>query len=304
MEKKFPGNRFKELRKSATRFAEGFDLADPQTASTRVLANEWSQMDSKQFRIPGGYDKLIHAMTEEFYSLGGEILFGHIVDSVVWYPGDIRIGIRDNHSFKLDKLIISLPLSMLNQSAPLIEQISFFPYLDEQQKEFTRIGFGTVVKTILIWDSPFWNQMIPEAQFIFSDCFIPTWWTTYPQESPLLTGWLGGPSAELVSDETDEFFLDKSLQSLSHIFSVSETELKKKLRDFRIFNWKNEPWIRGAYSYARVESQAAKTLCRESLEGRVYFSGEAYYEGSLPGTVEAAVTSGQDTARLLLEEIK
>jgi hypothetical protein len=45
----------------------------------------------------------------------------------------------------------------------------------------------------MIWDRAFWKNRIPDVQFIFSDCFIPTWWTQYPIDLPMLTGWLGGP---------------------------------------------------------------------------------------------------------------
>jgi hypothetical protein len=37
----------------------------------------------------------------------------------------------------------------------------------------------------------------------------------------MLTGWLGGPKALLFEDKPDDFFLDKAMESLSEIFSVS-----------------------------------------------------------------------------------
>ena len=70
--------------------------------------------------------------------------------------------------------------------------------------------------------------------------------------------------------------------------------------DFRIFKWGNEPWSRGAYSYSLAGSGKAKAICREPIQNRIYFAGEGYYEGPYPGTVEAAVISGLDTARQLL----
>lgn len=94
------------------------------------------------------------------------------------------------------------------------------------------------------------------------------------------------------------------MESLSSIFSISDAELKKNLRNFRIFNWKNEPWSRGAYSYSKLGFRSAGFLSRESIQKRIYFAGEAYYEGAHPGTVEAAVVSGLETARQLLEEMK
>jgi monoamine oxidase len=302
--KNFPGNHFHELRKSAIRFAEGFDLADIQLAGTRGLAREWAVEESGQYRIHGGYGTLIRSMEKEFNSLGGKILFQHVMETVVWHSDEIRVNVCGDHSFIMDKLVISLPISMLNQSAPVREQLLFYPSLDIQQRAFVQIGFGTVIKIVMIWESVFWNILVPGAQFIFSDCFIPTWWTPYPQDLPLLTGWLGGPAAARLSNEPDEFFLEKALESLSSIFSVPVHELKNRLEEFRIFNWENEPWSRGAYSYPRVESEQAKTVCRKSVDGRIYFAGEAFYEGPCPGTVEAAVISGLDAARLLLTELK
>lgn len=304
LEKTFPGKQFSPLKEMAIRFAEGFDLADVQTASTMALGKEWALGDMGTFRITDGYSTLIQAMAEEFCSLGGEIFLKQAVDSVVWYPGDIQVSTRGNHHFQTDKLIISLPLSIMCQEAPKGEQISFSPSLDIQQEEMTRIGFGTVVKIVMIWDSPFWETLIPEGQYLFSNGFIPTWWTQYPSHIPLLTGWLGGPAAGRLSEKTDEFFLEKSLESLSSVFSMPARDLRKRLKDFRIFNWKNIPWSRGAYSFSQVGSAEAKALCRKSLDGRIYFAGEAYYEGPHPGTVEAAVISGLDSAALLLAELE
>ena len=64
-------------------------------------------------------------------------------------------------------------------------------------------------------------------------------------------------------------------------------------------NWKNEPWSRGAYSYSLIGFRKTISVCKEPVENRIYFAGEAFYEGPYPGTVEAAVVSGLETARLL-----
>lgn len=120
----------------------------------------------------------------------------------------------------------------------------------------------------------------------------------------MLTGWLGGPKAAQASDKPDEFFLDRAMESLSSIFSIPPGEIRKNLKESRIFNWKNEPWSRGAYSYPVVGFRKTISICREPVQNRIYFAGEAYYEGAYPGTVEAAVVSGMETARQLLGEIK
>ncbi len=302
LEKYFPGNEFEELKKAAVRFAEGFDLADTKWASTKALIAEWEHEESGQYHIPSGYGALIHAAENEFINLGGKIFLNHRVDRVDWESEVINIWVNDHNVFHLDKLIVTIPISLLNRTAPPSESILFNPPIDEKQKAFGQIGFGTVIKIVMIWRSPFWEKIIPDAQFIISDEFIPTWWIQYPQNIPVLTGWLGGPRAEQYSDKPDSFFHEKALEILSSLFSVSMEKIKQELKDVRIFNWKNNPWSRGAYSYSLVGSGPAKAICRESIQNRIYFTGEAYYDGPFPGTVESAVVSGLETSKLLLKE--
>ena len=61
----FKGEEFKELRNSATGFAQGFDLADISKASTMELYEEWKNEDHEQYRIDGGYIKLIEYLSEK-----------------------------------------------------------------------------------------------------------------------------------------------------------------------------------------------------------------------------------------------
>jgi monoamine oxidase len=298
----FAGERFQELRTSAIRFAEGFDLADIQSASTQGLISEWENEDAGQYRIPSGYETLVRCAENEFKTLGGEIFLNHRVEAVEWNSNNIRLTVSGKPVISLNKLIVSLPISLLNHSAPRAESIVFSPSLDVKKLAFNQIGFGTVVKIVMTWKAEFWKPLIPEAQFIFSDCFIPTWWTYYPTKFPVLTGWLGGPRAERLAEKPDAFFFEKALESLSSIFSMTEEELKMNLKDYRIFNWKREPWSRGAYTYPKLGFRSAGIISRKSVQGRIYFAGEACYEGPHPGTVEAAVVSGLDASRRLLEE--
>jgi monoamine oxidase len=300
----FSEDRFSGLRSSAARFAEGFDLADVRVASTQGLIAEWKNEEAQQYRIPDGYETLIRYIENDFKTLGGKIFLNHRVETVEWNSDAVQLTVTGKPKINLNKLIVSLPVSLLNQSAPRAESIVFIPSLDVKRLAFNQFGFGSVIKIVMVWNSEFWKSFLPDAQFILSDCFIPTWWTYYPTASPVLTGWLGGPRAAQLADKPDAFFLEKALESLSSIFSISEEELKKSLRNSRIFNWKNEPWSRGAYSYSKPGFRSARIISRKSIQSRIYFAGEAYYEGAHPGTVEAAVVNGLETARQLLEELR
>lgn len=302
LNKYFPGAEHKDLRHSAVGFAEGFDLVDIKTASTKALAIEWLAGESGQYRISVGYYSLIQSMEKEFISAGGKILFHHAVESVDCSLKNIHVSVKGFQPLVMDKFLICLPVGMLNPSATAFEGITLNPP-PEQLNTFAQIGIGSVIKLVTIWKSSFWKTQIPDAHFIFSNGFIPTWWTQFPLDLPILTGWLGGPQAEILSPEPDEFFLERALETLAAVFSKPVSELKNILSDFKVFNWRKEMWSRGAYSYATVKSFQSKISSLKSWQRRIYFAGEAIYEGAHPGTVESALVSGLDAANLLLAEI-
>jgi monoamine oxidase len=303
LEKYFPGKRFSELRRSAIRFAEGFDLADTKTCSTTALVEEWEGEEGEQYRIPAGYGTLIRAIENEFREIGGRIYLDHPVESIDWSLDKISIYSKGNQKTELDKLVVCLPLSIFSDKDPAVESIVFLPAITEKKVAMAEIGFGTVIKIVMIWEKAFWKSIVPEAQFILSDEFIPTWWTQYPLDLPMLTGWMGGPKALEFADATDDFLRGKAIESLASIFSTDVENIKKGMKECRVFNWKKTRWSRGAYSYAKVGYQTAKVIAKKTLNKQIYFSGEAYYEGAFPGTVESAVVDALNTAKLILMEI-
>src|SRR6185437_3380118 len=65
LDENFPGPKYTALREMAGRMAEGYDLADLQTASTCWLYREWSgEGEEAEYRPQGGYAVLIdHLVT-------------------------------------------------------------------------------------------------------------------------------------------------------------------------------------------------------------------------------------------------
>jgi hypothetical protein len=68
----------------------------------------------------------------------------------------------------------------------------------------------------------------------------------------------------------------------------------------RAINWARDPFARGAYSYATPQTRGAQSVLSSFDGGAILLSGEALYRGRDMGTVEAALTSGRDTARTIL----
>jgi predicted NAD/FAD-dependent oxidoreductase len=68
----------------------------------------------------------------------------------------------------------------------------------------------------------------------------------------------------------------------------------------RAINWKNDPFARRAYSYAKLDTRQAQAALAGADGSAVFFAGEALYRGKDMGTVEAALASGLETARIIL----
>ena len=174
------------------------------------------------------------------------------------------------------------------------------------------MGFGAIIKILLEFNAPFWeDEQTRELTgdnpkkmgFLLSDEEIPTWWTQLPKQSPVLTGWLGGPAAAKMKGEVDSALLQKALESLSNIYKRSVDELQNKLVAFNIANWTNDPFTLGSYAYDTVDAHLAREILQKPIDNTIFFAGEYLYEGHAMGTVEAALTSGKEVAGKILNGV-
>ena len=119
----------------------------------------------------------------------------------------------------------------------------------------------------------------------------------------MLTGWFAGPKADTVSSLSEAELVEMGLASLAEIFDLPADRLRKNLVASRAINWGNDPFARGAYSYATPQNaRGAVGAEADRTRDAIFFSGEALYAGPDMGTVEAALASGQETARTVLRE--
>ena len=165
------------------------------------------------------------------------------------------------------------------------------------------IGFGNVIKMLLQFRTRWWTSRGPglgDLAFLLSDKKIPVWWTQFPDETALLTGWFGGPKTEGLGCLDEDQLIDAGLGSLADIFQIPADHLKRNLVAARAINWGIDPFAGGAYSYVTPQTREALTGLASPNGGAIYFCGEALYGGKDMGTVEAALTSGLETAHSIL----
>jgi len=187
---------------------------------------------------------------------------------------------------------------------PLLSEIVLPSPARERVAATADIGFGNVVKILLRFRTKWWadhdGRDLADLSFLLSDAAVPTWWTQHPAGYPVLTGWFAGPKADTVSSLTATELVDMGLASLAEIFDLPLDRIRRDLVASRAINWGNDPFARGAYSYATPKTREAQSVLRKPDGGVIFFSGEALYAGPDMGTVEAALASGQETAQTIL----
>jgi monoamine oxidase len=300
LQRNFSDDKYKQLRTSVLRFAQGFDLADTANASVLALREEWMEEEDEHYRIPGGNDQLIDYLQKKCLEAKAVIYTSTIVSAINWKRNEVSVVAENGDSYHGNKTIVAVPLGVL-QAKPAL--INFHPAIDSYVNASNQIGFGSVVKVMLQFKESFWEDKKKNIGFLFADTPIPTWWTQLPSNYPLLTGWAGGPQAWLLEKNNDDLIQQLALESLSIIFKKTVSEIEGLVTASHVANWIKDPFTRGGYSYATVDSVKAQELFNTPIQDTIYFAGEAFYNGPSPGTVEAALASGKSVGEKLLGRV-
>jgi len=298
LERYFSDRQFSELRREITRMLEGYDAADPARISTFALRDEWLERGlGPQGRIAGGFGALIAFLASDCRRHGAAIHLGAAVTAIEASGGRVAARCRDGSVHEADAAILTVPL-------PLLSEIALPREAGEKTALVSDMGFGNVVKILLRFKTNWWadhdGRNLADLSFLFSDnARVPTWWTQYPASHPVLTGWFAGPKADTVPRLSASELVDMGLASLAEIFALPLARITQELVASTAINWGNDPFARGAYSYATPQTRQAQSILKKS-DGLIFFSGEALYAGPDMGTVEAALASGRETAQAIL----
>lgn len=297
----FSDSRYAALREEVLRLVQGYDAANPDTVSVFSLRDEWSD-DGVQYRVDGGYGKLIDFLVSECDKTGCSIYLHKVVTHIRWRRGFVEVITSNGESFTGDKLIVTIPPGVLRIPSGKAGSIVFEPALLEQERAIGAMGFGAVIKMIIRFKTAFWADMLsPDTTFLFSDEAVPTWWLHSPHTTPILYGWIAGPQAAKMDTYTDKQVMERTVAALALTFGISEDFLKEQMEDFFLFNWNTNPFSKGGYAFMTLEGAESVDLLRIGIQDTIYFAGEAIYKGSHGGTVEAALVSGREAARRILD---
>jgi monoamine oxidase len=236
-----------------------------------------------------------------------EIRLNTVVSAITWQRGRVEV---ESHSsagssvISAPRIVVTLPLGVLQAPPGSTGAVRFSPELTQKQQALAKLKMGPVVKLILRFDEPFWEQKkLDNMSFLYlPDEVFPTWWTLLPRHVPILTGWAGGPLADRLSGLSDTAILDEGLAALSRRLNMPRGTLDTRLRAWHVGNWPADPFARGAYSYVKVGGTKAVEELARPIDDTLFFAGEATQAG-FGGTVASALASGYRAAGEVMKSV-
>jgi monoamine oxidase len=286
----------------AKRYVEGFNAADANLIGTAALRKQQQAEEAidgdRSFRLLEGYDRLPQFLLERFQTAGGHLHLNAPVTEIDWKPGQVRVTTANPAVPELHapRAVIALPLGVL-QARGVGKSVVISPDTDASPA-IQKMAMGTATRLTLLFRERFWKELMPELSFLLTqEVPLPTWWTSFPNQSPALTGWAGGPRA--LAAPSGVALQEEALAALSRVFQRSD--LGSLLVSAHSHDWQSDPFSCGAYSYApKGALQASEELARP-IGNTLYFAGEHTDTTGHWGTVHAALGSGLRAAKQILE---
>jgi monoamine oxidase len=275
------------LRELSCMFVEGYHAAHADRMSALALqTSDEEQSENKQFRLAGGYDAVLEWLRAGIDPRRAELRFGTIANCVRWSKGSVTIECS-SATIHARAAIITIPIGVWKAGT-----LTFDPPLREKERALSKLEAGHVVKIAFRFRERFWE----DVNFVHTrDRFMPTWWTTAPIRSPILTGWAGGHAADALLAERPAM-IDRALDAMSRAFGVPRRRLDALLAGTWTHDWQSDPFSRGAYTYAAVGGSGAHDELARPMKDTLFFAGEATSSDET-GTVAGAIESGLRAAR-------
>ena len=312
-------------------FVEGFHGALAERISVHSLLRsrkaEEELEGERSFRLTRGYGELLRVMKEALPQQRVTVRLSTVVHSVRWAVHHVTVLARSagrEVEFWAPRLLVTLPLGVLQAPPESPGAVSFEPALKEKKSALLLLFMGQTIRLSLMFSERWWDRAagsryrageLRDMSFIFSHQeWFPTWWTSAgshpgtPTEgapaarvsAPILTGWAASRRGERLTGKSGHFMRDRALDSLASIFEYPRPRLQQMLQGWYVHDWQSDPFSRGSYSYVAVDGEGAQAELGQPLADTLFFAGEATNSEGHHGEVHGAIETGERAAREIL----
>jgi monoamine oxidase len=164
-------------------------------------------------------------------------------------------------TIEADRVILAIPTTAY-------AEIVFDPPLPDKQEAAAALPLGLADKVFLAVDRPEW----PAQAHLIGDphraCTASH--RLSPFGLPIVESFFGGACAEAMPDgrAATDFAIDELVRLLG-------ADWRKRLAPLHATHWRDQAYIHGSYSHARVGHAGARAILAAPVDDRLFFAGEA-----------------------------
>lgn len=268
--------RWQPMLEAISGYANGAGMA-------QVSLRDWSAYDDaageENWALPAGYGTLV-----AHHARGIPVRLGTPVTRIDHRGRTLRIETAAG-TIEAGRVIVCVPTATL-------DAIAFDPPLAAKHAAAAALPLGLADKVFVAVDRPDWPAHAhligdPFASCTASHRLSPFGW-------PLIESFLGGDCAEALADEraAGAFAVDELVALLG-------SDWRPRLRPLGATRWRQERFIHGSYSHARIGCADQRTVLAEPADDRLFFAGEACHPSDF-STAHGAYETGVAAARAVL----
>ncbi|MFL6449798.1 MAG: flavin monoamine oxidase family protein [Bryobacteraceae bacterium] len=303
------------IKEMAISFVEGFNAAHKERISVASLAQDAKAADQidgdRNFRIVTGYRAFAEFLLNASPDTASRLRLNTVVTAVDWKRGHAQVDALCTLTgtiaqFEASRVIITIPLGVLRANDGTPGSICFHPVPHEVMGAFDALEFGHVTRLVFRFKQAWWEghtDLCDLGFWLSREKFFPTWWTTLPMRTPLLTGWSAGPHTDELLGAPRSVIVSRALEDLSKITDIELPHLEEQLEAVHFHDWQADPFSRGAYSYVRAGEIGKRSPLERPVENTLFFAGEATELNGHGGTVHGARATGRRAARQVIESL-
>ncbi|XWN31153.1 MAG: NAD(P)/FAD-dependent oxidoreductase [Devosia sp.] len=273
-------------------FTEAYGAA-PETIDANALKDLFSRYQSErddlEFQIASGFGSIIQHLANQ---LRHTPKLNTPVNALRALPDHVEV-ITGSGVWQADHVIVAAP--------PTAARTIAFHTQERQRLDTLLNAFqdGAMIKTALIYDTPFWRLAGLSGTAVFADCPGLSVVDGSPCDGhhPRLLAFQGGPRANAWAALPPEARRGQLLAQISMAFGPAAAAPCAMAEAV----WVDHPWCGGGYN-ATVRVGGYRDAVEElaAIDGRIRFAG-AELDDAFWGYVEGAIRSGRRVATSVIE---
>jgi monoamine oxidase len=300
------------------RYVEGFHAADLEKVGIHWLAKTSEGSGggggAVRFHAPEGFSRVAQAIRPGLHP-NVRVHLNLVARTIRWTGRGAEVACEARpggavSTMRARRVLVTLPLGVLRADDRRGSGL-FDPPIPAKRDAVRALAMGSVLKIVFRFHEPFWEDVLrfprgtspeKEHKFFFTGGPFPTWWTSSPTISPMLTRWAGGGAA--VRARAKGRPADVALAALADMLGVRRSRVDRELDEWHFHDWDADPFSRGAYSYVPAGALSAQKALGRPVDGTIFFAGEATASDGHNGTVDGAIETGRRAAREILARLR